>query len=304
MAITVKDFLWYQQIILPNGEVTPGRWLPMFDEYGLTSIEFKNKSILDIGCLNGLYSFYAEKKGGNVTAIDITEKVKTKHYQGNSCDSFLFAHEQFKSKVKYIFPYSVYDIENLGKFDIVLCLGVIYHLAHPSLAIEKINNVLREGGIVVLETEISSGPSVYYRPGLQTKKVEKLDVLSSVQERFRLAAKHFLKKSFKDKINLVIYTLLSKIRNLVWSCIGFLYQGGKAYKNDPSNFWIFNTEDLRRMVIFNGFKIIKEIPNQYSSNRITLICKKINDTEPIYSQNSKYSNYGQRVTNIRKFMHV
>ncbi len=297
----VKDFHWDQQITLPNGEVTPGRWLPMFDEYGLNTIEFKNKNVLDVGCLNGLYSFYAESKGAKVTSIDITEKVKTKHYQGNSCDSFLFAHSQFKSKVKYIFPYSVYDIPDLGTFDIVLCLGVIYHLAHPTLAIEKISGVLKKNSILVLETEIGSGPSLFYRADLSHKKIKKLSIVSPLSERIRVAVGHFLDITYKDKINLINYSFFSKIKTIVWSTVGLLYQGDKFYKKDPSNFWIYSIDDLRRIVNFFGFEIVTEIQNQFSSNRITLICKKIREVDPIYAQKGRYTNYRRRVSNLYKF---
>lgn len=298
---SIKDFHWDQQIVFPNGDVTPGRWLPMFDEYGLNAIKFKNKSVLDVGCLNGLYSFYAEKKGGRVISIDITERRRTKHYQGNSCDSYIFAHNQFKSKAKYIFPYSVYDIEHLGKFDVVLCLGVIYHLAHPTLAIEKINNVLKKNGILILETEIGSGPSLFYHSELSHKKSHKLHVSLPFPKRLGVVISYFLNKTYKDKINLIGYSFLSRIRNLVWTLTGFLYQGNKSYKKDPSNFWILNINDLRRIVNFLGFKIVIEIPNQFSSNRTTLICKKIKEPNPIYAQKSKYTNYKRRVSNIHKF---
>lgn len=298
---SVKDFEWYHQVTLPNGEVTPGKWLPQFEEYGLNSINFKNKRVLDIGCLNGVYSFYAENKGGKVTSIDITEKIKTKHYQGNSYDSYLFAHNEFKSKAKYIFPYSIYDIEKLGTFDVVLCLGVIYHLAHPTLAIEKINSVLNENGLLILETEISSGPSIFYFSKQSGKKTKLILNTSPLGERAKIAVKHFLNKSTRDKLNLISYSLLTKIRNYLWMLVSPLYQGNKKYKNDPSNFWVLNINDLKRMVGFMGFEIVSEIPNQFSSNRITLICKKNNDPQGIYSQNSKYTNYKDRETNIPKF---
>jgi SAM-dependent methyltransferase len=48
----------------------------------------------------------------------------------------------------------VYDIEEYFKksFDVVLCFGVLYHLRYPQLGLARIRNVLRTGGILLLET--------------------------------------------------------------------------------------------------------------------------------------------------------
>lgn len=44
---------WVHNITLPDGSVTPGVWTPQFEKWGLTSLDFKNKRVLDIGCLDG-----------------------------------------------------------------------------------------------------------------------------------------------------------------------------------------------------------------------------------------------------------
>lgn len=48
---------WVHQIKLPNGKVTPGKFLPSYETYGLPDINFKNKRVLDIGCNDGIYTF-------------------------------------------------------------------------------------------------------------------------------------------------------------------------------------------------------------------------------------------------------
>ena len=155
-----EDIRWKHQITLPDGRVTPGHWCPLFKEFGLTELDFRGKRVLDIGCLDGQYTFYAESRGASeVISIDINEEQFGKQRfpsQDWSC-GYLYAHRQLKSRAKYVFPYSVYDLDPsvFGKFDIVLFLGVIYHLVHPALALERINGVLVRGGTMVLEAEAS-----------------------------------------------------------------------------------------------------------------------------------------------------
>ena len=296
MKNSAKKYHWEQQIKLPNGEITSGRWLPCFEEYGLTEIEFKNKKVLDVGCLNGQYSFYVEQMGGHVTSIDITESKRTHHFQGNSCDSYLYAHKQFKSKAKYLFPYSVYDIEKLGRFDIVLFLGVFYHLAHPLLAIEKINSVLKMDGTMVLETEVSNFKTRFYH-----KSSINLNVVQNSMSYFprtRLVAylKHFISRSTKYKKQFIVHAMGISLAKVLNSITNFIFPNNvTVYRNDPSNFWIMEIEDVERILDFYGFKIINKI--SAFPGRITYVCRKVKEINNIYSSVSKYSNYKNRITN-------
>lgn len=149
MNYKYKGISWIHRIELSSGKVTPGKWPPNFEEYGLYDINFKNKRVLDIGCLNGVYSFFAEKQGAKkVLSIDILENKEKGHPQGSqTTEGYLYAHRSLRSKSKYIFPLSLYDLNKrkFGEFDVVLMLGVIYHLAHPILSLEKINKIMRGG---------------------------------------------------------------------------------------------------------------------------------------------------------------
>lgn len=296
MKKTANKYHWDQQIKLPNGETTSGRWLPCFEEYGLTEIEFKSKKVLDIGCLNGQYSFYAERMGGTVTSIDITESKKTNHFQGNSCDSYIYAHKQFKSKAKYLFPYSVYDIENLGKFDVVLFLGVFYHLVHPLLAIEKINSVLKIGGVMTLETEISNFKTRFYHKNSINLNIEQSIKNSFSKTRLLDYLKHFLSRPTKYKKQLIVHTLGIILAKLLNSITCFIFPNNVAvHRNDPSNFWVMECVDIERILDFYGFKITKKI--SAFPGRITYVCRKVKEVNNIYSSVSKYSNYKNRITN-------
>jgi tRNA (mo5U34)-methyltransferase len=92
--------------------------------------DLSGKSVLDIGCNAGFYSIEMKRRGAaRVVAID-TE------------DEYL-AQARFAAEVSGVAiefsKISVYDIASLReKFDLVLFLGVLYHLRHPLLALDLI----------------------------------------------------------------------------------------------------------------------------------------------------------------------
>jgi tRNA (mo5U34)-methyltransferase len=144
------------RIDLGDGIVTPGRWsrhpliLEAFDR-----IDFRGKTVLDIGCWDGLWSFEAEKRGAaEVYATDLTSQ-RTNAGQ----PTFLLAHEALRSNVKYHPSVSVFDIATLGvqDFDIVLFCGVYYHLRCPLRALACLRSVMRDGGLLVIEGDAIFG---------------------------------------------------------------------------------------------------------------------------------------------------
>ena len=209
----------------------------------------------------------------------------------------MYAHKALKSKVKYLFPYSVYDLDEkiIGKFDIVLCLGLIYHLAHPILALEKINQITRKGGIIVIEAEISNTFMRFYHQ-LQFK-YGKTEHNPKIQKNLkRRSWKYFV--SHSARACLLKTFLDSKIKAILWKIVNpFFDKGGDIFKNDISNFFIMDDKTIERIIDFTGFKIEKKIPNPLS-NRIAYICRKMKEIDPIYAYNS----YTKKkfVTNIER----
>jgi len=87
--------------------------------------------VLDVGCCEGFFSFEAERRGAReVIAID---PVPGSLRRLNICGEYL------GSKVTGL-ACSVYDLDpkTFGTFDMVFFFGVLYHLRHPLLALEKI----------------------------------------------------------------------------------------------------------------------------------------------------------------------
>ncbi len=163
----MEEINWFHNIIFPDGTSTLGQNKEQFIGL-LPSIDFKDKRVLDIGCRDGFYSFYSEKRGANeIISIDINDdQCRMNKLEGNVDFSagYLYAHNKLKSKCKYIFPYSIYDIDKskFGEFDLVLFLGVFYHLVHPALALERINEVMKINGMLYLETELSNNSTHFH----------------------------------------------------------------------------------------------------------------------------------------------
>ena len=90
--------------------------------------DLSGKSVLDIGCNAGFYAIEMKRRGaGRVIAIDEEERYLA---QGRFAAELNNANIEFRQL-------SVYDIHKLNeKFDIVLFLGVLYHLRHPLLALD------------------------------------------------------------------------------------------------------------------------------------------------------------------------
>ena len=100
------------------------------------------KSIVDLGCWSGYYSLEASKKGAKVKAIDI-DKFKIKQVE--------FVSDYFKAGIRTE-NISVYDIDEKEKFDYSFLLGVLYHLKHPLLAIEKVSRITKNK--IFIESEV------------------------------------------------------------------------------------------------------------------------------------------------------
>lgn len=108
--------------------------------------DLSGKSVLDIGAWDGYFSFEFERRGAKrVLAID------TYAWDHGGLDCFLLAHEHFKSRVEHQ-RMDVHDLkpEAIGRFDLVFCAGVLYHMRNPLIGLERIRSVT--AGQLILET--------------------------------------------------------------------------------------------------------------------------------------------------------
>jgi tRNA (mo5U34)-methyltransferase len=91
--------------------------------------DLRGASVLDIGCNAGFFSIEMKRRGAaRVLGID--------------SDPSYLAQAQFAAEVMgceiELRNMSVYEVAQLGRFDLVLFTGVFYHLRHPLLALDLI----------------------------------------------------------------------------------------------------------------------------------------------------------------------
>jgi tRNA (mo5U34)-methyltransferase len=139
---------WWHEIEVAPGIVTPGddsnrMKLPILDALGLPS-DMRGLRALDIGCSDGFFSFEMEKRGAAVVAIDFVPE----HYTG-----FATARKILGSAVEYRMD-NVYNLsaESYGQFDVVLFMGVLYHLRSPLAGLDAIRSVTKDGGLLFVGT--------------------------------------------------------------------------------------------------------------------------------------------------------
>jgi tRNA (mo5U34)-methyltransferase len=133
---------WYHSIELPDGQVIRGI-IPVealrsrLNNLGLP-LDLRGKRVLDVGAATGWCSFEMERRGAKVVAVDCVEY-----------EDFRVAHRLLGSEVDYkVLDVEELNVGELGQFDIVLFLGVLYHLRHPLLGLEKLLPLARESVLV------------------------------------------------------------------------------------------------------------------------------------------------------------
>ncbi|HEU5017632.1 MAG TPA: TIGR04290 family methyltransferase [Pseudolabrys sp.] len=128
---------WFHNLDLQGVHTAPGHFLGDYPAIKWRTFadaipqDLSGCSVLDIGCNAGFYSLEMKRRRARrVVAID-------------SEDLYL-AQARFAAEVNgfdiEFAKLSVYDVAALGeRFDIVLFMGVLYHLRHPLLALDLIH---------------------------------------------------------------------------------------------------------------------------------------------------------------------
>ena len=174
IAAEAASHFWFHSIDLGNGLTTHGTKLPEIMkvefEKAFAKIDLRGKTVLDIGAWNGAFSLEAHRRGAeSVTALD----------------HFTWYHEHFRGRASFDFMARVTDVNfqtidldldatpldfsSVAPHDVVLFLGVFYHLRDPIAALQQIAQIVRE--VLVLETYIEQmsehRPAMVFYPGAE-----------------------------------------------------------------------------------------------------------------------------------------
>jgi len=172
---------WWHRIQIAPGVVTPGQKSTDSSSWSLLHTpDLRGKTVLDIGAWDGFYSFEAERAGAaRVLALDdyawcidsqrmwnYYDECRKKKVVPQQYDTlpgiwdpvglpgkrgFNLARELLRSKVESrVDNFMTMDLDSLGTFDVVLYLGVLYHMRNPLEAMMRVGAVTRQ--LAIIET--------------------------------------------------------------------------------------------------------------------------------------------------------
>jgi tRNA (mo5U34)-methyltransferase len=170
--------------------------------------DLSGKSVLDIGCNAGFYSIEMKRRGADrVIGIDSDERYLAQARL--AADALGYDDVEFRNL-------SVYDVGALGeRFDLVIFMGVLYHLRHPLLALDLIREHV--AGDLLLFQSMQRGST----------QVMELDEDYGFDETMMFAESGFPKLHFVER----------------------------QYAHDWTNWWIPNRACAEAMLRASGFSI-------------------------------------------------
>jgi tRNA (mo5U34)-methyltransferase len=205
---------WFHNILLHGIPTAPNHFLGDYPAVKFQHFaqaipqDLTGKSVLDIGCNGGFYSIEMKRRGAErVFAIDY--------------DSDYLAQARFAAKVLGLdidfARMSVYDVGAIGeRFDIIIFMGVLYHLRHPLLALDLVHeHVAKE---VMIFQSMQRG----------SREVEPLEENYDFWETELFDRPEFPKLHFVEH----------------------------RYADDPTNWWVPNRACTEAMLRSSGFEIV------------------------------------------------
>lgn len=169
--------------------------------------DLSGKTVLDIGCNAGFYSIEMKRRGADlVVGIDSDDRYLKQARFAAGVSGMDIEFEKL----------SVYDVAALGQqFDIVIFMGVLYHLRHPLLALDLLyDNVVKD--ILVFQSMLRGSKEVMeLQPDYGFWKMEIFNEPS-------FPKMHFIEH---------------------------------RYSQDPTNWWVPNTACMEAMLRSSGFSI-------------------------------------------------
>jgi tRNA (mo5U34)-methyltransferase len=206
---------WFHNMELNGVQTAPEHFLgdyPRFKFRGFEHVlpaDLTGKSVLDIGCNGGFYSIEMKRRGAErVLAVDYDEKYLAQAR---------FAAEVSGLDIEFA-RLSVYDVAQLREqFDLVIFMGVLYHLRHPLLALDLIReHVARD---LMLFQSMQRGD-----PGTMEFERDYTFQETDIFENARFPKMFFIER---------------------------------RYAKDPTNWWIPNAACAEAMLRSAGFKILE-----------------------------------------------
>ena len=149
---------WFHNLWLQGVQTAPNHFLGdypriKFERFeGALPADLSGQSVLDIGCNAGFYSLEMKRRGADrVLGVDSDPRYVA---QARLSAEILGFNIEFREL-------SVWEVASLGeKFDLVIFMGVLYHLRHPLLALDLIHeHVARD--LLLFQSMQRGAPNVF-----------------------------------------------------------------------------------------------------------------------------------------------
>jgi tRNA (mo5U34)-methyltransferase len=163
----VEQIKWWHPIDLGGGIVTPGIDVTPARLAEIRMPEdLSGRTVLDVGAWDGFFSFEAERRGAR--RVLATDSFCWDGGGWGTKKGFELARGALGSQVedKWIEVLNL-SPDTVGVFDVVLFLGVLYHMKHPLLALERVASVTRRQ--LIMQTQVDmlavNRPAMAFYPG-------------------------------------------------------------------------------------------------------------------------------------------
>lgn len=169
--------------------------------------DLRGKTVLDIGCNAGFYSIEMKKRGASyVLGVDSDTRYLA---QAKYAAQMMEVEVDFKQL-------SVYEVGKLRQqFDVVIFMGVFYHLRHPLLALDLIHNYVAKDLLIFQSMQRGSREIYSLEPDYDFNE-------TGIFEQQGFPKMYFIEQN---------------------------------YSNDPTNWWIPNRACTEAMLRSSGFEI-------------------------------------------------
>ena len=208
---------WFHDLDLQGVRTAPDHFLWGYPENKFKRFrhvvpeDLSGKSVLDIGCNAGFYSFEMKRRGASrVLGLDHDERYLE---QARYAASVLGLKDiEFRRG-------DVWDVGALGeRFDLVIFMGVLYHLRHPLLALDLIHEHVASD--LLLFQSLQAGE----------------------------------KGMFQPEPDYEFFAGLKEFNRVEWPRLHFVEQ---RYAGDPTNWWVPNEAASAGMLRSAGFEIVE-----------------------------------------------
>ncbi len=165
----IKQYFWFHSIPLRPGITTYGakteEILTAEEQAIMAGIDFQGRTVLDVGAWNGFYSFSAKRRGA--ARVLATDSFTWTHPKFRGREAFELARDELGLDIEAMLIDPTQITPELGSFDVVLFLGVFYHLFDPIDVLQRVRSVT--GQLLMIETHQDladrTQPGMVFYPG-------------------------------------------------------------------------------------------------------------------------------------------